>query len=201
MTRVELSGGIGYFIELVSNPSFMGALLGAVTTGMISILVFKWEKRSEKVKEQQHYKKLYSENRKNLNLAKTYSQEYKEVVQGKKGCLDIHLEVMGALFKMVIKEIERIGISNIPYDVHNNFVEMRDSLRTISLCADIFHEVGALSNLEEEFTEDVNRYKRNLEAIEAYFNEKSFGSNLYPGIFSLRRLKKRVNRNRRNNKH
>lgn len=166
-----ISNAGDYFTQLFLNPSFTGALLGALITGMISLIVFKLEKRSATLSQKQHYEKVYIGIKRNLNLVKEYSSRFKEIVVGDTEYHENELEVLNKMFYFVSQELDKIDIKDIPYKVHVNFTELKDSLQTIKLCSGIYTEVGALSFLEEDFLNDIERFIKNLNQVEKYFNK------------------------------
>lgn len=160
-----------YFSKLFLNPSFTGALLGALITGMISLTVFKLDKRNIKLSEFQHYEKVYNGIKRNLNLVKKYSLTFKEIVIEEKDYHENELEVLNKMFYFVSHGLEKIDIKDIPYDIHINFTELKDSLQTIKLCSEIFVDVGSLSFLKEDFIKDIDRFIVNLNEFEKYFEQ------------------------------
>lgn len=157
--------------QLLLNPSFAGALLGALLTGMISLILFKLEKRNVTLGQKQHYEKVYIGIKRNLKLVKEYSSTYKNIIVGEQEYLKNELEVLNKMFYLVSLELDKIDIKDIPFNVHVNFTELKDALRTIKLCSEIFMEVKSLAFLEKEFLNDIERFIYNLNEFEKYFDK------------------------------
>lgn len=146
----------------------MGALLGAMITGLIAISVFYFQNAKEEKSKKEHYKKIYDEIRKNLSLVKQSSDIFKKCIVNHEFNED-EMSVCKVAFNLVSKQLYKIEVKDIPYEIHSNFINLKDSLETIKLCCDIYMDIKELSFLEEELLADIERYKENLKHIEYYY--------------------------------
>lgn len=165
-----------YLSGLFTDPSFMGALFGAVITGMISIVVFKMQKAKENVLEKQQFEKIYNQNKRNLtflndSLSKTESEVKKDEYPDSK-----EVEVLKHYTKAVRTEIEAIDIKEVPYEIHENFADLKDALTTIELCTGILFETKVLGFLKNEYLSSIKQYDDNLKKIETFLEKNKLSS-------------------------
>ena len=150
------------------DSNFLGALFGAVITGMISIMVFKLQKAKENVLEKQTFEKIYNENKRNLiflneSLSKMGSAVERDEYQPPK-----EVEVLEHFIKAIRTEIQAVDIKEVPYEIHETFADLKDSLTTIYLCTNILFEVTELGFLKDEYLSSIYRYHQTLKKIESY---------------------------------
>lgn len=159
-----------YFKDLLLDPSFMGALLGAIITGLIAMSVFYLQKRNSDNKEHEHYKKIFAGLQKNLNLANNSSRIFKSMVVSNEFEHDT-MNVCNASFIGVSELLEEIEVKDIPYKIYFDFFEIKDALTTIKLCSGIYIETKSLAFLREDLFDNVERFNRSLEKLEKYYGK------------------------------
>lgn len=155
-----------YWCNLFSDPSFMGALLGALITGMISIVVFKLSKREKSISEKQEFEKIFLEYKENLMfLIKMLSESIKidEGIYEERDFKSIHMYT-----KLVRKELEAINLKDVPYKIHEEFAGLKDALRTADVCTNIISDTGSLILLNDELKSSVDKIKGYIEKIDEY---------------------------------
>lgn len=150
------------------DSSFMGALLGAIITGLIAMSVFYLQKRNFDKKESEHYKKVFAELQKNLHLTGESSKIFKGLVS-KGEFKENTMKVCNASFVLVSDLIEKVEVKDVPYEIYSDFFNLKDSLRTIKLCSEIYIEIKSLDFLREELLSDVGRFNKSLEKLENYY--------------------------------
>lgn len=148
----------------------MGALLGAIITGLIAMSVFYLQKRNADKKESEHYKKVFAELQKKLNLTSKSSKIFKDLVL-KSEFENDQLKVCNASFVIVSDLLEKVEVKDIPYEIYSDFYDLKDSLTTIKLCSGIYIEIKSLAFLKEDLLDDVDRFNRSLEKLENFYNK------------------------------
>lgn len=148
----------------------MGAFLGAIITGLIAMSVFYLQHRNNAKKESEHYKKVFAELKKNLNLTGKSAEIFKDLVLNNDFEND-DLKVCHANFFLVSALLEKVEVKDIPYEIYSVFYDLKDSLATIKLCSELYIEVKSLTFLRDDLLSDVNRFNKNLEKLENYYNK------------------------------
>ncbi len=157
--------------SLFYDSNFLGALFGAVITGMISIVVFKLQKVKESVLEKQKFEKIYNENKRNLNFLDESLSKMGSGVEKNKYQSPKEVEVLNHYIRLVRSEIQAVDIKDVPYEIHEIFADLKDSLTTIQLSTDVLLRVKELSFLKDEFLSSISRFHYNLKQVESYLNE------------------------------
>lgn len=162
---------MSYFTELFVDPSFMGALLGAIITGFIALSLFFFQMKNEKKRKYEHYNKVYVEMKKNLEFASDGIMMFEGFVYGLPDD-DSGLMICQSAFTVVLEELENVKREDIPYEVFNVFVKVKTSLRSIKMCSNIYLDNKDLGFMKERFINDVKEFRENNEKYNSHFSIK-----------------------------
>ena len=149
----------------------MGALFGAVITGMIAIVVFKLQKAKENVLEIQQFEKIYNENKRNLTYLNESLSKMEIDIKKNEYQPPEEVEVLKHFINAIRTEIQAVDIKEVPYEIHEYFADLKDALTTIVLCTDVLFKVTRLGFLKDEYLSSINRYQHNLKQIESYLEK------------------------------
>lgn len=169
---LSINNSTKYLTEVLLDPSFAGALCGALITGGIALFLYTHENRRAKSLQKQQYAKVFIKIEKHLQLTKDAAIQYKKIIIGERKYEENELLIFNKLFESVSLELDEIDTKDIPYSIHVNFNELTDALTTIKLLSGIFMEVGSVGDYKKELIEDIERYLKNLNQYIEYFNKR-----------------------------
>lgn len=161
----------GYFVNLLSDPGFMGALLGALITGIIGITIMliqtiKQDKR-DKLKESKYlYKTLFefvNSTKRDINNLENYVKELENINSLEE--YRVYLAKISRVIHIAEKEYLKINESAITAEVYPTFLNIGYMLDILRMDGeDIYDE------LERKNTVNFDKNIKSLKVISSHLN-------------------------------
>ncbi|MYL65437.1 hypothetical protein GLW07_18930 [Bacillus hwajinpoensis] len=147
---------------IVADPSFLGALLGAIITGLIAIRVMWLQTNYDKKK------KLKEDNRNFLKVLTLIESKGRSFYSLGKNIVDLNYDenhiTLGSLESMekIRQAISMVDHNHVPQEYYEDFINFQSFLETLlkNIKAGINKEHGSEGNSEmlETFNNDINSF-------------------------------------------
>lgn len=147
----------------------MGALFGAVITGMITLTIFKLEQRKETNKVVAYHKKRYKEIEVNLECAIVNSLELQSIIENGSPYMENQLSRIVNGLIVTQEKIKYISVNDIPDEIHDKFLELKSALDGIRIIGNVYDKIEIHPEMLKGFSRDVSTLIENKKIINNHF--------------------------------